>query len=233
MARTSKKVYQGVKKKKQRNTSLYERYALMLIPSLLYIVLGAFQQVPFFVFQALFLMEGIAFFQDAVRSSLRYSNIATGVLFLCWVWVSAMRTGLTTGYTVSIGNQVIFCNLIYVAILGILIYQIHQKRELYYHSALSVFCIVLCIVSIVLILGLLFMVYLLQLSEALDLEQTDFLIRVLTISAKLLPVVRYPVAEWLLHGSILCSILMQSNQKYGKSRRAGKKNKKMETENVK
>ena len=215
MAEKSKKLYQGKQKKNKKIKSLYERNTLILLSAFLYLILGFFEQIPFFVFQILFLMEGFAFFQDSFRSSLQRSNIAIGCLYVLWAIVSSLRSGLTTGYAVSVSNQVIVCNMIYVAILGLVIYQTNRRKELYYNyfcKNISVFISVISIAAIVCLFGL---VYMLQLTEMWDLEITSTLDVVLRAGTKALEwVTRYPVAEWALQISIIFSILLQSNKRY-------------------
>lgn len=218
-----KKAYQtATKRNKRRQKSLYERKALLLILSLLYIILGTIDRIPFFVFQALFLLEGFAFFHDSINSSLKKSTIAMGVLCIAWTVVISLQTSLTTGYAVSVSNQVVVCNLIYVAILGIVIYQTNVKKNLYANKALKNACVIICSISIVVILSLLFLMYMMQLTEVLNLEITPLLAGILKLGQKSLPLaVKFPIAEWLLHGSIICSILLQSNSRYKKSRYQG------------
>lgn len=229
MARLSYKMKHFIKeihyKKKREN--LYRRYALILLTASLYIILGFFNQIPFFVFQILFLIEGLAYLQEGSRSSLKYSNFAMGGLCIFWVLVSSMQTSLATGYTVSVSNQVVVCNLIYIALLGFLIYQIHQRKELFYRPFCKGVCMAVSIVSIVAIALLLIMVYSLYLVEAMDLELTALLISFLTFSAKILEVLKiYPIAEWLVQGSILCFILLQSNKTYTRFYSSGKRSSK-------
>ncbi len=224
MAPKTQKIYHATKKKKpKRQKTLYERKALILFAAVLYIVLGVFDRIPFFVFQALFVIEGFAFFQDSIHSSLKKSSIAAGVLCIAWAVIVSLQTGLTTGYKFSISNQIIVCNLIYVAILGILIFQTNKKKNLFKNAIMKNISIWISSIAIVVILCLLFLIYMLQLTEALDLEITSFLNDVLKLSTKAWTLaVNYPIAEWVLQVSIICSVLLQSNKRYIKSRYAGK-----------
>ncbi len=215
MAAKSKKLYQGNQKKSKKVKSLYGRNTLILLAAFLYIILGFFEQIPFFVFQILFLMEGFAFFQDSFRSSLQKSNMAVGCLYVLWAIISSLRSGLTTGYAVSVSNQVIVCNMIYVAILGLVIFQTNKRKDLYYNYLCKNISVLISSISIVLILCIFGLIYMLQLTEMWDLEITVGLDLILRAGAKALEwVTRYPIAEWLLQVSIIASILLQSNKRY-------------------
>ncbi len=220
MALKSKKIYQATKSKKpKRQHTLYERKAFILLTAALYIILGAFDNIPFFVFQILFVIEGFAFFQDSIHSNVKKSSIFAGVLCIAWSVVVALQTGLSTGYQFNVSNQVVACNLIYVAILGILIFQTNKKKGLYKSTVMKNISICINSIAIVGILSLLFLIYMLQLTEMLDLEKTPLLASILKLSVKAWTLaVYYPVAEWLLQISIICSVLLQSNKRYMKSR---------------
>ena len=229
MARKSKKIYQATKTKKpKRQQTLYERKALILLTASLYIILGVFDKIPFFVFQALFIIEGFAFFQDSMKSSVKKSSIVVGVLCVAWSVVVSLQTGLSTGYKFSISNQTIVCNFIYVAILGILIFQTNKRKNLYKSAVMKNISICICSIAIVGILSLLFLIYMLQMTEAQDLEITPFLKSILKLSEKAWSLaVEHPIAEWMLQCSVICSVLLQSNKRYIKSHNTEKEAKKI------
>ncbi|MDY4976354.1 MAG: hypothetical protein SO147_05595 [Clostridia bacterium] len=210
-----KKLYQGHARKRKREDSLYKRYALVMVAAFLYLLLGFFNQIPFFVFQLLFVLEGVALIQEGMHRSLRVSSCVLGGLFLLWTAVSAVRTSLTTGYSITVSNRVVICNLIYIGILSALIYQINQRSYLYPNPALKKICIAVCVIAMIVILAFLASVYSMYLTEVMDWEITDTMAKFFVFASKILAVLRvYPIAEWLVQISVLCSILLQSNKKY-------------------
>lgn len=214
--KNDRKLYEGKTRSNSAFPALYQRYLPIIVPAVLYLVLGSFQQIPFLVFQVLFLVEGIAFLQDGFKSSLRYSNVCMGLLCLLWVIVSSLRTSLASGYTVTVSNQVTVCNLIYIVMLGVMIYQIHQRQALYFGKWDKI-CIGYCIVAIAGTAFMLVMIEALYFVERFNWEITDFVYIILEIGARILAVVQvYPVAEWLLQGAILLSVLTQSPRKFAK-----------------